>query len=174
MQFILQPNFLRAGIVLVVTALLGFGYFLQYAEGLEPCPLCITQRFFLFSCAVVALIALIHRPASVGIKVYAWLGAIVALIGSGFSSRQLYLQSLPPDQAPACGPSIDFIFDTFPLTEALSILLRGNGNCAQVSWTFLSLSIPGWTLLAFLALAAAALLQLKKPVSKQPKIDLSA
>lgn len=156
-----NSNTLRAGIVLAVAALLGFGYYLQYAQGLEPCPLCITQRFFLFCCAVVALVALIHRPGSTGTRVYAVLGALLALAGSGFSARQLYLQSLPPDLAPACGPSIDFIFQTFPLAEALSILLRGDGNCAEVSWTFLSLSIPGWTLLAFFALALAALLQLR-------------
>lgn len=156
-----NPNSLRAAIVLAVASLLGFGYYLQYAEGLEPCPLCITQRFFLFSCAVVALIALIHRPQNTGTRVYALLGTVVALVGGGFSSRQLYLQSLPADQAPACGPSIDFIFQTFPLAEALSILLRGDGNCAEVSWRFLSLSIPGWTLIAFIGLAIAALLQLR-------------
>lgn len=161
LQHLQNPNSLRAGIVITVTCLLGFGYYLQYAQGLEPCPLCITQRFFLFSCAVIAFIALIHRPQSTGTKVYGLLGALFALAGSGFSSRQLYLQSLPEGQAPACGPSIDFIFQTFPITEALSILLRGDGNCAEVTWTFLSLSIPGWTLIAFLALAIAALMQLR-------------
>ncbi len=161
LETLFRANTLRAGIFLAVASLLGFGYYLQFAQGLEPCPLCITQRFFLFCCGVIALIALLHRPGLVGTRVYAVLGALFALVGSGFSSRQLYLQSLPEDQVPACGPSIDFIFQTFPLAEALGILLRGNGNCAEVSWTFLSLSIPGWTLIAFLALASAAILQIR-------------
>jgi len=87
----------------------------------------------------------------------------MAMAGAGFASRQLYLQSLPADQAPACGPSIDFIFQTFPLTDALSILLRGDGNCAEVAWRFLGLSIPGWTLIIFICLAVAWLLQLRFP-----------
>ena len=90
---------------------------------------------------------------------YALIGTAISLAGAGIASRQLYLQSLPADQAPACGPSLDFIFQTFPLTDALSILLRGDGNCAEVVWRFLGLSIPGWTVIIFIALAVSWLLQ---------------
>ena len=157
---LLTPQNLRLAIFAGIVGLLGFGYYLQYAEGLEPCPLCITQRFFLFLSGVIALIAALHRPAVVGARCYGVIGMLAAVAGGSISSRQLYLQSLPADQVPACGPSVDFILDTFPLTEALSILLRGDGNCAEVSWTFLGLSIPAWTLLAFIGIAIAWLLQM--------------
>ena len=122
---------------------------------------CITQRFFLVLSGLLGLAAALHRPAHRGARLYGNIGAITALSGGAFSTRQLYLQSLPAEQAPACGPSIEFIFDTFPLLDALEILLRGDGNCAEVSWRFLGLSIPGWTLLAFLALAFAWLWQIR-------------
>lgn len=80
-------------------------------------------------------------------------GIVFAILGGSFSSRQLWLQSLPPDQVPACGPALDYLFENFPLMEVLSVMLRGDGNCAEVSWTFLSISIPGWTLVAFIGLA---------------------
>jgi len=81
---------------------------------------------------------------------------LLCLAGAGFAGRHVWLQSLPADQVPACGPSVDYLLDNFPLVEALEILLRGNGNCAEVDWTLLGLSIPGWTLLAFIGIGAVA------------------
>ncbi|MBT8139276.1 MAG: disulfide bond formation protein B [Gammaproteobacteria bacterium] len=162
-----KPAVIRWEIFLAVAGLLGFGYYLQYVEGLEPCPLCITQRFFLFLCGMLGLVAALHKPGVIGARVYAALGVAVAGAGSFFSIRQLHLQSLPEDQVPACGPSLEFILETFPLTEAISILLRGDGNCAEVAWTFLGLSIPAWTLVAFAGLAIGWLLQLR---SQAPRI----
>ena len=160
-QSLLTTQHLRLCIFLGVVCLLGFGYFLQYVEGLEPCPLCITQRFFLFISGSLGLLAVLHNPTLLGARIYSIIGTLIAMAGAGFASRQLYLQSLPADQAPACGPSIDFIFQTFPLADALSILLRGDGNCADVAWRFLGLSIPGWTVIAFTGIAVAWLLQLR-------------
>jgi len=160
-QSLVTTQHLRLCIFLGVVCLLGFGYFLQYVEGLEPCPLCITQRFFLFISGSLGLLAVLHNPALLGARIYSVIGTLIAMAGAGFASRQLYLQSLPADQAPACGPSIDFIFQTFPLADALSILLRGDGNCAEVAWRFLGLSIPGWTVIAFTGIAVAWLLQLR-------------
>lgn len=151
---------LRLMIFFGVAGLLGFGYYLEYAEGLEPCPLCITQRFFLLLCGMTGLLAALHRPGLIGSRIYGGFGILTAIAGSGFSARQLYLQSLPADQVPACGPSIEFIFETFPISKALSILLRGDGNCAEVTWQFLGLSIPGWTAIAFIGLALAWLVQI--------------
>lgn len=166
---LVTPQNLRLAIFASVVALLGFGYYLQYVEGLEPCPLCITQRFFLFISGALGLLAALHRPAVTAARIYAVIGALIAIAGGFFASRQLYLQSLPADQTPACGPSIDFILETFPLMEALSILLRGDGNCAEVSWTFLGLSIPGWTLLVFIAFAIAWVLQ--GLLSSRPRVN---
>ena len=161
-QMLITAQRMRWLILITIIGLLAFGYFLQYVEGLAPCPLCITQRFFFFLCGLTALIAIIHHPAQLMTRVYAIFGASFALAGSGFAGRQLYLQSLPADQAPACGPSIEFIFDTFSMSEALSILLRGDGNCAEVAWQFLSISIPGWAAISFIGLAIAWLIQLRQ------------
>ena len=115
-QMLITAQRMRWLILITIIGLLAFGYFLQYVEGLAPCPLCITQRFFFFLCGLTALIAIIHHPAQLMTRVYAIFGASFALAGSGFAGRQLYLQSLPADQAPACGPSIEFIFDTFSMS----------------------------------------------------------
>ena len=152
---LLHAQTLRLTIFLGIVGLLAFGYYLEIVEGLEPCPLCITQRFFLLLCGLAGLSALVQNPGQTGARVYGAIGVLIATAGGYFSSRQLYLQSLPADQVPACGPSIDFILNTFPLMEALQILLRGDGNCAEVAWRFLGLSIPAWTLVAFISLATA-------------------
>ena len=74
-----------------------------------------------------------------------------------FSGKQLWLQSLPEDQVPACGPPADYLFEVLDFSEALSMLLQGDGNCAEVQWTLLGISIPGWTLLGFVVLVIMAL-----------------
>jgi disulfide bond formation protein DsbB len=144
-------------VFLTCTGMMAFGYFLQYILDLEPCPLCITQRAFIVSCGLIALLGSIHGPGPLGIRIYGYLVALFAIAGGGFSTRQVYLQSLPPELAPACGPNIEYILETFPLVEALEVLLRGNGDCAEVLLTFLGLSIPGWTLVAFTGLALMGL-----------------
>ncbi len=129
--------------------LIGVGMYMQMVLGLKPCALCITQRIFIVATGVMGLIGFLVNPAKIGRVTVASLGALMAIIGGGFSSRQIWLQSLPADQVPSCGPSIDYVFENFPLADALSLLLRGDGNCAEVSWSFLGLSIPSWTLVAF-------------------------
>lgn len=139
--------------------LMAVGYYMQYAMGLQPCALCMTQRAFIVAVGVVALLAGLFNLGAAGRKVFSVLGMLFAAIGGYFSSRQLYLQSLPADQVPACGPSVDYLLDNFPFMEALEVLLRGDGNCAEVSWSFLSLSIPAWTLVAFAGLVIINLWQ---------------
>lgn len=164
---IFEPGFIRLEIFLAVTGLLGFGYYLQYVEGLEPCPLCITQRFFLFLCGLLGLVAWLQKPGLRGARLYGVAGVGIVAAGGFFSARQLYLQSLPEDQVPACGPSLDFILETFPLSEAIGILLRGDGNCAEVAWSFLGLSIPAWTLVAFVGLGIGWLLQTRRSAAER-------
>ncbi len=131
------------------TGLIGVGLYMQYAMDLYPCPLCITQRIFIIAVGLTGLLAFIFNPQKFGRRVFAVFGILFAMIGGGFSSRQLWLQSLPEDQVPACGPGITYLLENFPLRDAFSVLLRGDGNCAEVVWTFLGVSIPGWTLVAF-------------------------
>ena len=145
-------------IFVTCTAMMLVGAYMEHTLGLEPCPLCITQRVFIVLCGLIGLAGAIHAPVGNSRKIYSGLVAASALGGSVFSTRQLWLQSLPPDQAPACGPSVGYIFQTFPVGEALSILMRGDGNCAEVVWSLLGLSIPGWTLIGFACLAVLGLL----------------
>lgn len=140
-------------------SLLGGGAYLQMIEGLEPCPLCISQRIAIFATGMVFLIAAVHNPERTGINRYAILGAITALCGAAISTRHVWIQHLPPDKVPECGPGLDYVFENFPLADTLKLMLSGSGDCAKVDWTLLGLSIPAWTLLAFLCLAALSLLQ---------------
>ena len=142
------------------TGLILVGMYMQYAMGLYPCPLCITQRVFIVAVGLTGLLGFIVNPAALGRRIFAVFGLLFAIGGGSFSSRQLWLQSLPPDQVPACGPDIQYLLENFPLMDALSVLLRGDGNCAEVSWTLFGISIPGWTLVAFAGLAAFNLWQL--------------
>lgn len=141
------------------TGLILTGLYMQEVMGLIPCALCITQRIFIIAVGLSALIAFFHKPKGFGQKMYAGAGIIFAIIGGSFSFRQVYLQSLPADQVPACGPDISYMFENFPLKDALTLLLRGDGNCAEVAWTFMGVSIPGWTLVAFAGLVGFNLWQ---------------
>jgi len=127
------------------TALLYFQHYLQ----LEPCPLCILQRAVVITLAAVQLVAFLHNPQGWGSRVYGILVTLVAATGAAIAGRHIWLQNLPPDQVPECGPGLDYILDAFPLNEALRMVLHGSGECAEVLWRFLGLSIPGWTLVAF-------------------------
>ena len=141
----------------------GIVYF-ERTLGLEPCPLCMTQRVFIVLAGLIALIGFVHNAKGLASKSYAGATALSALVGAAFSGRHLYLQQLPPDLAPACGPSLAYMLDTLPLTRTLSVMLSGDGNCAEVAWRFLGLSIPAYTLLAFAIITAAAIyLLLRRP-----------
>lgn len=146
------------------TGLILVGLYFQYVMDLYPCPLCITQRVFIIAVGVTGLLGFLVNPKNVGRKLCGFFGLLFALIGGGFSSRQLWLQSLPEDQVPACGPGIGYLLENFPLADALSVLLRGDGNCAEVLWTLFGISIPGWTLVAFAGLALLNIWQMfRKP-----------
>lgn len=129
-----------------------FALFAQYVLEMEPCPLCILQRVAVITLSAVFLVAAIHRAGKIGRRIYATLLALVALAGAGVSGRHVWLQNLPKDQVPSCGPDLDFMLDTFPIMEVLRTVLSGSGECAEVVWRFLGLTIPGWTLIALLTL----------------------
>jgi disulfide bond formation protein DsbB len=137
--------------------LLGIAYFMQYIMGLSPCYLCITQRFFIAIIGLFSLLAFIHNK---GPKIYGLIVAFSALVGGFFASKQLWLQSLPPEKIPACGPPVDYLFDSFNVSEAIKILIQGDGNCAAVQWTFIGISIPGWSLICFIAIVILSVLKI--------------
>ncbi len=119
---------------------------------MHPCPLCITQRIFVVAAGIIAILAAIHNPGITGLRVYAALGLLAAGSGAGFSGRHVWLQNLPEDQVPSCGPGLSYMFENFPIMEAFELLLLGDGNCSEVVWSFLGLSIPGWLLVSFIGL----------------------
>ena len=170
---ILTPSFLSPRVLfslatVACTALILTALYMQYVLELEPCALCITQRIFIIAVGFVSLVAAIHNPGRLGIRLYSGICLLLAIIGGGFSARHVWLQNLPEDLAPACGPNLSYLVENFPLWEALSVLLQGDGNCADTLWTFLGLSIPGWTLIAFVALGLYFLWLIVKTTKKQP------
>ncbi len=128
--------------------------------GLEPCYLCMTQRFFVVAVGLICAAAALHNPQQFGQRVYALVSMFAAAIGGYFSSKQLWLQSLPEDQVPACGIPVDYLFDSFSFTDAITLLLRGDGNCAEVQWQLLGLSMPAWVLISFIGFFLLGVLQL--------------
>ena len=153
----LTPRWIYAFIVASCCALLGYALYTQYVDGLHPCPLCITQRAFFVLIALVALIALITNPHQKGRYVATTFMLISSIAGGSVAYRQVWLQSLPPDQVPACGPSLEYMFSNLPFGEAFSTLMLGDGNCAEVVWTLFGLSMPNWSMFAFIGLGLAAI-----------------
>lgn len=140
--------------------LLGMGAYFQFIQGLEPCPLCISQRIAIFLTGLVFLIAGVQNPTRTGINRYAIVGALTALGGASISTRHIWIQHLPPDKVPECSPALEYMLQNFPLMDTLKLMLSGTGDCAKVDWTMLGLSMPEWTLLAFLMLATLSLMQI--------------
>jgi len=142
----------------VSALLLAYAYYTQFYGGLEPCPLCIFQRVAFIAVCLLCLAAALHAPAGCGGRAGWGLAVFVAaMTGTGISIRHIWLQSLPADQVPACGPGLDYLRDAFPLTEWLRLAFTGSGECAKIDWSFLGLSMPGWTLVWFLMFAVGAL-----------------
>ena len=162
----------NAGGALACVLLLGFGYFLEYAEGLAPCPLCILQRVAFAVLAVVFIAAAIHRPRSRGgARTYGVVAGLFAAAGAGIAGWHIHLQSLPPGEAPECGPGLDYMLSTFPIGETIKMIFTGSGECAEVSWSFLSLSIPSWALIWFVALGLVSLANnFRTPPGFQPRL----
>lgn len=140
-------------ILLVLMAVIGMGYallFLQQHLGLAPCPLCVFQRIGLIVMGVFAFIAAIFHPKSKGLRLSLWLGSLLGIGWStGVAARHVWLQHLPADQVPACGPGLDYWIDTLPMSQVLNQVFAGSGECAVVDWTFMGLSIPEQSIIFF-------------------------
>jgi len=136
--------------------LLGCGFYLQYHDGQDPCPLCLVQRGFYFGLLFVFAAGAVQGPQRRGTLVYSVIGLLLAALGAGVAGRQVWLQHLPADQVPACGPDLYFMLDNFPLGKVITNLFRGSGECAEVTWRFLGLSIAEWSLVCFVGFAVLA------------------
>jgi protein dithiol:quinone oxidoreductase len=142
---------------LACAALMAYALYVQYVLNLIPCPLCIFQRVAVISLGVIFLIAALHNPGSLGARIYAALLALVALAGSGVSARHAWIQAQPPGTVASCGASLDYMMDIMPISRVVSKVLSGSGECAEINWRFLGLSMPWWVLFALFALGSWAL-----------------
>jgi disulfide bond formation protein DsbB len=141
---------------LVCVGLMGYALYLQYVLNLDPCPLCVLQRVCVIAMGLIFLLAAFHNPGRTGATVYALLLLFVGGAGAALATRQVWLQSLPKDQVPSCGMSLNYMLETLPFTDVLNKVFAGSGECAEKNWEFLHLSIAGWTLVFFVAMIAAA------------------
>jgi disulfide bond formation protein DsbB len=141
---------------LVCAGLIAFALYLQYYENQDPCPLCLLQRLVYIALMAVFLVAAIHGPGRAGAMVYGGLLLITAGIGAAIAARHVWLQYLPPEQVPECGPGLEFTLRKYPLFQALEKIFAGSGQCAEAGWTFLGLTIAGWSLVWFILLGGFA------------------
>jgi len=151
----LSSRLIFLAIFLACAGLIGFALYLQHSLGLEPCPMCILQRYAFIVVGVIALVAAIHNPALRGRRIYGGLLVVMAATGGGVAIRHVYLEHYPPKLFD-CGADVGFMLESFPLTEALPMIFRGTGDCTKVPWRFLSLSIAEWSLICFALLIIAA------------------
>jgi disulfide bond formation protein DsbB len=153
----LSPRIVFLFIAISCAGLMGYALYSQYVGYLDPCPLCVFQRVAFIWMGVFALLAVLHNPAGWGRKLYALLVTLGGVFGAAVAGRHIWLQSLPPGDVPECGPGLNYMLDNFPLSEVLSTVLNGSGSCAEVSWTFMGLSMPMWTLVWYIGLMVLAL-----------------
>jgi disulfide bond formation protein DsbB len=152
----MTPRIAFAAIFLVCVSLIGLALYLQEQEGLEPCPMCILQRYAFVAIGIVALAGAIHGPRGIALKVYGALVSLLAIVGGGVAIRHSYLQHFPPKME-SCGTDLEFLVNTFPISQALPKIFSGTGSCSKVDWTLLGLSIPEWALVWFAIFLAASI-----------------
>lgn len=153
-------------VILVLMTVIGMSFalfFLQRYMGFSPCPLCIFQRIGLMVMGGFALIAALLNPKPMIIKLLLWLGSLVGIIwATGVAARHVWLQHLPADQVPSCGPGLDYWLDTLPMQQVLNEVFAGSGECAAVEWRFLGLSIPEQSIIFFSLLLLVHVLILRR------------
>ncbi len=147
-------------IFVLVGLLLGYAAYSIKVLGLEACTLCITQQFFYCLIGVSSFVAFLHNPHMRASKLYSAFIAFFGLAGAWISGRQVWLQGLPEDEVPLCGPPLEYIIDVFPFADVLNALFMGDGNCAEIPWQFLGLSMAGWSFIWFVVIISLAIVAL--------------
>ncbi|MDD5083553.1 MAG: disulfide bond formation protein B [Candidatus Moranbacteria bacterium] len=155
---LLTDHSLRSWVVFLgCVLLLGTGYFLQYRVGLIPCPLCILQRFFFALVGITALAIAIRKPSAQELTLLSYAMLACSFFGGALAARQIWLQHNPPSLLGAsCVPGLASI------TNLIASIFKATADCAEKGWTLLSLSIPEWSLIAFVVLAVISTIPLWK------------
>ena len=149
-------------IFLIVRSLLGYAAYSMKILGLEPCTLCITQQFFYCLIGISSFVSFLQNPGVTISRVYSFFISLFAIAGIWISGRQIWLQGLPEDEVPLCGPPLEYIIDVFPFADVLNALFMGDGNCAEIPWQFLGLSMAGWSFIWFLVIFFLSVISLIK------------
>jgi len=155
-----RPRAAFAFIFVLCVGLIAFALYLQHARDLEPCPMCILQRYAFIAIALAALAAAIHDPRGTALKVYGGFLILFGVIGAGIAIRHSWVQHFPPQDA-GCGLELEFLME-LPLTAMLPAIFRGNADCSKVDWTFVGLSIPEWALVWFFVFVVFTFLVLRR------------
>ena len=140
---------------LISVSLIVYVLYTQYVLGLEPCPLCILQRVAVIALGISFLLLALRPPQRKQSKfLTSILLVMISSAGAGIAARHVWLQNLPPDKVPGCGPGLDFMMANFPLSDVLEMVFSGSGECAEISWSFAFLSMPAWALIWLIVLGS--------------------
>ncbi len=146
-----------AGLLLCISSLCFAYFYLQLHVGLEACPLCLIDRGLVVIIGSFFLLGAVFDPARLGRRILASGALLFSVLGIIVCWRHLWLQNLPKDQVPECTPGLEYMLETFPIGETLRTIFTSAGECADIQWDLMGLSIPAQTLLVFIALAALAI-----------------
>ena len=154
MMLVKRRHLLLTGFLISVL-LIVYVLYTQYVLGLEPCPLCILQRMAVIALGLSFLLLAVRPPQRKKSKFLAsLLFVVISSAGVGIASRHVWIQNLPPDKVPGCGPGLDFMMANFPLSDVLEMVFSGSGECAEISWSFAFLSMPAWALIWLIVLGS--------------------
>jgi|TARA_B100000287_G_C20669038_1_gene792727 disulfide bond formation protein DsbB len=161
-QLYKSPKRVYSIILAASLLMIGVALYMEYAMNLKPCILCYMQRGAVILLGLLAFGALVFDSKKLAVfKLNIYLLSLSVLAGAALAIRQLYLQSLPADLVPSCAPDMEYLFDTLPFLEIFMLALTGDGNCAEVLWSFLGISIPGWVLIGLISIGVYLMFVLK-------------
>ena len=157
MSILFRPRIWFLVVAVACFAMVSYALYVQHVDFLDPCPLCVLQRVAFMYIGGVSLLAALHGPGVTGRWVYGVLVLLGTVTGMLIAGRHLWLQSLPADQVPDCGMGLNYMLDTMPVLDVLREVFYGSGECAEVIWQFLGLSMPGWTFIWYTVFTAGTI-----------------
>jgi len=137
--------------------MMAYALYAEYQLLLTPCPLCVLQRIAVSITGIIFLVAAIQNPIKFTQNIYTLFLIFFSLSGAGVAGWHIWLQNLPADKVPSCGPGFDYIIGNFPLSDALLLIFSGSGECASIDWSFMMLSMPSWVLVCCLGLSTLSI-----------------